>query len=116
MTGKRWRSVILLMLLSSVLCSACGGDAHTLVLDVTEVYENAFMAQVPFEKGAFAQGDKLYVSCENLPALSPGDRVEVLFNGIVMTSEPAQIVADAVVHTALPAQENVSCETEETAR
>ncbi len=94
---KRWGSVILLMMLSSLLCSGCLENAHILVLTVTEVYDNAFMAQAEEDSGAFAAGDKLYVSAQTLPALQAGDRVEVAFNGLVMTSEPAQIVADAVV-------------------
>ncbi|MBE5784627.1 MAG: hypothetical protein E7330_02385 [Clostridiales bacterium] len=90
------------MSLSSLLCSGCLANAPVLLLTVTEVFDDAFMAEVAEESGAFAAGDRVCVSCETLPDLVPGDRVEVAFNGLVMTSEPARIAADAVA--VLPAR------------
>lgn len=96
-------------------CEACRRSAHILNLTVSEVFENAFLAQVEAESGAFAAGDPLYVTAETLPALQMGDRVEVMCSGIMMPSLPARIAAELVAVIETAAKSGVESEHREAA-
>ena len=100
---------------STYFCDACRQSAHILTVTVSEVFENAFLAQVEEENGAFAAGDALYVTAETLPALQAGDRAEVMFNGLVMPSLPARIAAELVAVIETAAKNGAESEPEETA-
>ena len=80
------------ILLAAILC-ACTEKGHTFSCTVTEVYENAIMAVCAEDAGSLMEGQKVYISCEAMPALAPDDAVQVTFEGDVMLSEPPQIVA-----------------------
>ncbi len=72
---------------------ACAEKGQTFSCTVTEVYENAIMAVCAEDAGSLMEGQKVYISCETMPALAPDDAVRVTFEGDVMLSEPPQIVA-----------------------
>lgn len=72
---------------------ACAEKGQTFSCTVTEVYENAIMAVCAEDAGSLMEGQKVYISCETMPALAPDDAVQVTFEGDVMLSEPPQIVA-----------------------
>ena len=72
---------------------ACAEKGQTFSCTVTEVYENAVMAVCAEDAGSLREGQKVYISCETMPALAPDDAVRVTFEGDVMLSEPPQIVA-----------------------
>ena len=93
---KKWGVIVITAFLLAALLGACKGSGQTLSCTVTEVYENAVMVTCAEESEGFAQGEKVYVSCETMPALAPGDAIRVTFSGQVMISEPAQIVADKI--------------------
>lgn len=78
------------------LACGCRERAELLSCTVTEVYENAVMAICVEEGGGLAEGQKVYVSCETMPQLAPGDVIRVTFSGQAMHSEPMQVVAEKV--------------------
>lgn len=78
------------------LAIGCRERAERLSCTVTEVYDNAVMAICAEEGGGLAEGQKVYVSCETMPQLVPGDIICVTFRGQAMHSEPIQVVAEKI--------------------
>ena len=49
---------------------ACAEKGQTFSCTVTEVYENAIMAVCAEDAGSLMEGQKVYISCETMPALA----------------------------------------------
>ncbi len=92
---KKWGNFFITAALLAALLCACGAGER-LSCTVTEVYDNAVMAVCTEAAGTIGEGQKVYISCESMPELAPGDAILVTYRGEVLLSEPAQIVASKV--------------------
>lgn len=96
----RRRGILLIttVLIAGLFIAACGERAAetTISCTVTEVYDNAVMAVCAEQNGTFAEGQRVYVSCETMPELAPGDIISVTFSKQEAAEEFTQILANTI--------------------
>jgi hypothetical protein len=87
--------VALLVLSVAVLAVACE-KTETIGATVLASDENGIMVEPDEGTAAYASADKIYFSCSNAAEFKAGDRVQIVFNGVIAESYPAQAVAKSV--------------------
>ncbi len=86
---------VLLVLLAAVLLTACE-KSETLEATVLEVNENGLLVEPDEGTSARASADKIFFTCKNAADFAIGDRVEIVFDGVIAESYPAQATAKSV--------------------
>lgn len=91
------KSLIVVLLLALLALSACAGEKDVeLAATVLAVNENGILVEPDEGTDARASSDKIFFSCENAVLFQAGDRVVIVFDGVIAESYPAQASAKSV--------------------
>jgi hypothetical protein len=88
-------AVASLMLFTAFLTVACE-KTETIGATVLAVNENGIMVEPDEGTNARTSADKIFFSCKNAADFAAGDRVQIVFNGVIAESYPGQAVAKSV--------------------
>lgn len=88
-------AVAILMLFTAFLTVACE-KTETIGATVLAVSENGIMVEPDEGTTARASADRIFFSCNNAADFAAGDRVQIVFNGVIAESYPGQAVAKSV--------------------
>jgi hypothetical protein len=83
------------MLFTAFLTVACE-KTETIGATVLAVNENGILVEPDEGTNARTSADKIFFSCKNTADFAAGDRVQIVFNGVIAESYPGQAVAKSV--------------------
>lgn len=88
-------AVAVLVLFAAFLTIACE-KTETIGATVLAVSENGIVVEPDEGTNARASADKIFFSCKNAADFAKGDRVQIVFNGVIAESYPGQAAAKSV--------------------
>ncbi len=88
-------AVAIFVLAMAFLTVACE-KTETIGATVLAVSENGIMVEPDEGTSARTSADKIFFSCKNAADFAAGDRVQIVFDGVIAESYPGQAVAKSV--------------------